>query len=148
VRRLGGAIRLGSRLGHGLTAIVEVPSERGLVDVVWLDAGSTQFALPVSYCGHVDRADDARHLVALTTCLGLVNQRRPRLALELVIHGVQPIAIGVDGVGDIEEVNIRAIPALIGAAGPYAGAVLRSDGSLRLALDAALVAARAWARVS
>jgi chemotaxis protein histidine kinase CheA len=147
VRRLGGAIRLGSRLGHGLTATVEVPSERGLIEVVWLEIGSTEFALPVTYCGRVERADEARRLVPLSTCLGLSHQRRPTLALELVIHGVQSIAVGIDGIGEIEEVSVRAIPPLVAAAGPYAGAVLRSDGSLRLALDAALVAARAWARV-
>jgi hypothetical protein len=47
-------------------------------------------------------------------------------------------------VGEIEQVGLRALPELIAARGPYGGAVLRSDGSLHLALDAPLVAARAW----
>jgi hypothetical protein len=39
---------------------------------------------------------------------------------------------------------LRALPDLIADRGPYSGAVLRRDGTLHLALDAPLVAARAW----
>jgi chemotaxis protein histidine kinase CheA len=57
---------------------------------------------------------------------------------------VDAIAVGVDGVGVIEEVTVRPIPSLIAASGPYNGAILRSDGSLRLLLDVPVLAARAW----
>ncbi len=148
MRRLGGAIRLGSRPGSGLVATIEVPSERGMVDVLWLEAAEQLFALPVSFTGRIDVPRAGKQAVPLARCLGLAAPRPPSLALELVIHGVQSISIGVDAVGEVDEVGIRALPPLVAAAGPYSGAVLRGDGSLRLALDAALLAARAWAHVA
>ena len=60
---------------------------------------------------------------------------------------MQPIHLGVDWIGEMEEASVRPVPTLIAAAGPYGGAILRSDGSLRLTLDAALLAARAWSLV-
>ena len=57
------------------------------------------------------------------------------------------IRVGVDAVGDVEETRIRALPPPLAGVGPYSGAILRSDGSLRLALDTAVLSARAWARV-
>jgi two-component system chemotaxis sensor kinase CheA len=147
VRRLGGAIRLASGSGAGLKATIEVPSERGVVEMLWLEAAGLELALPVSFTGKLERADSRRHSVHLARCLGLEPTQRAALALELVIVGVQPIAIGIDGVGKVEETSVRALPRLVAAAGPYAGAILRGDGSLRLALDPALLAARAWASI-
>ncbi len=147
IRRMGGAIRLAGRIGGGLSATIEVPSERGMVEVLWLDAGDQRFALPVGFTGRLGLARAMRH-VPLSACLGLPDGSPPKLALELLIHGVQPISIGVDQASDIEEVSVRPVPPLITAAGPYTGAVLRGDGSLRLALDAALLAARAWSQIA
>jgi hypothetical protein len=48
-------------------------------------------------------------------------------------------------VSTVESVAIRTVPSLIALAGPFAGAVLRADGQLKLALDVPLLAARAWA---
>ena len=147
IRRLGGAIRLAGRPDGGLSATIEVPSERGIVEVLWLDSAGQRFALPVGFTGRLAPAREVRH-VSLAECLGLPAKEPPRLCLELLIHGVQPISIGVDRTGEIEEVSVRPVPPLIAAAGPYSGAVLRGDGSLRLALDAALLAARAWSHVT
>ncbi len=147
IRRLGGAIRLAGRAGGGLAATIEVPSERGMVEVLWLEAGDLRFALPVGFTGRLAPASAARN-VPLPACLGLPDKGPPKLALELQIRGVQPISIGIDQAYDIEEVSVRPVPPLIAAAGPYSGAILRGDGSLRLALDAALLAARAWSLVS
>jgi two-component system, chemotaxis family, sensor kinase CheA len=145
VRRLGGAIRLSSRPGRGLTATIEVPSERGVMDVLWVRAVGHEFALPVSFTGRVHQVLPAGPVPALAGCLGLAQRHAPGLAVELSIHGVQSISIGIDGVGEVEETNIRPIPRVVAAIGPYSGAILRGDGSLCLALDAALLAARAWA---
>jgi two-component system chemotaxis sensor kinase CheA len=101
VRRLGGAIRLGSRRGSGLTATVDVPGERGLVDVLWLGAAGWEFALPVSFTGKVELTPMQMPVVPLTTCLGLSGAPSSKLGLELCMLGVQPIAIGVDDVGGI-----------------------------------------------
>jgi two-component system, chemotaxis family, sensor kinase CheA len=145
VRRLGGGIRLARRAEGGFSATIEVPSESGLVDVLWLTCAGYEFALPVGFTGSIVPMAQAPETVSLAACLDLPVGRRPGLSLELGLHGVQPIRIGVDDVGRVEETSIRALPPLVAAAGPYAGAILRSDGSLRLALDAALLAARAWA---
>lgn len=146
VRRLGGAIRLGSRAGGGLVATIEVPGERGVMDVVWVEAAHYEFALPLSFTGRIERVPIAGPVASLASCLGLGQGESHGLALELVIHGVSPISIGVDRMGAVEEAHIRPIPSVVAAIGPYSGAVLRGDGSLRLALDAALLAARAWAQ--
>jgi two-component system chemotaxis sensor kinase CheA len=142
-RRLGGAIRLQTRPEGGLRATLDVPSERGVVEVLWLEVAGQQFALPVSFTGRVEAVGE-RPLVHLGRCLGLDVDGPASLSLELVIQGVQPIAVGVDAIGEVEETIVRPLPPLVGLAGPYTGAILRSDGALRLALDAALLAARAW----
>ena len=145
IRRLGGTIRLRSRAGGGLTATFEVPSDHTVVEVLWLEELGQRFALPVSFTGRVERADPSRPApVRLARCLGQDCPRTAAVSLELTVYGIAPIRIGLDGVGDIEQVGLRALPELIATRGPYGGAVLRSDGSLHLALDAPLVAARAW----
>jgi two-component system chemotaxis sensor kinase CheA len=148
VRRLGGSIRLARRSGSGLAATIEVPGELGMVEVLWLACAGHWFALPVGFTGKL--APIAQHpaAVALASCLGLPPSPAPTLTLELDLRGVQPIPIGVNDVGNVEEACIRSVPPLVAAAGPYCGAILRSDGSLRLVLDAALLAARAWARAA
>lgn len=148
VRRLGGAMRIASTSGSGLTATLEVPTERHVVDLLFVHAGGREFALPVAFAGHVQSATDDQPTMHLAACLGLAEPRTPALRLELVIPGVEPVAVGLDGVGPIQEARVRPIPPLVLTAGPYLGAVLRSDGTLDLVLDAALLAATLWARTS
>ena len=145
MRRLGGTIRLRSRPGGGLTASFELPGDQTVVDVLWLEEFGQRFALPVSFTGRVERADpDLPPPVRLARCLGQDCPDSATVSLELTVYGVTPIRVGVDGVGEIERVSLRALPDLIAERGPYGGAVLRRDGTLYLALDAPLVAARAW----
>ncbi|HLV19795.1 MAG TPA: Hpt domain-containing protein [Polyangiaceae bacterium] len=145
-RRVGGAVRLQQPAAGGVRAIVEVPSEQSLMDILWVRAAGQHFALPVGFTGRIEPAPRDKPPVHLAECLGLTISEPPELALALAIHGVQPIALGIDAVGQIEEVVLRPIPELIATCGPYCGAILRSDGSLRLVLDAALLAAHAWSR--
>ena len=56
-----------------------------------------------------------------------------------------PVAVGVDAVGRTEELLVRPLGPLVAGLGPYAGAIVRGDGSLRLAIDAWAVAPRARA---
>lgn len=145
VRRLGGTIRLRSRTTGGLSASFEMPSDHTVVDVLWLEEMGQRFALPVSFTGRLERTDpNGPQPVRLARCLGQKCPASATLSLELTVYGVAPIRIGLDAVGEIEQVGLRALPDLIAERGPYGGAVLRSDGSLHLALDAPLVAARAW----
>jgi two-component system chemotaxis sensor kinase CheA len=143
VRRLGGAIQLRSRRAGGLVATLEVPAEYTLLEVLWLQEMGHEFALPVSYTGRVELCGP--ETIRLGTCLGLDPPHKAALSVELKVHGVEPIWLGVDGFGALEEASLRSIPKLVTDIGPYTGAILKRDGSLRLALDAPLVAARAWA---
>ena len=72
-RCAGWAVRFVSAAGRGsgLTATVDVPGERGLVDVLWLRAAGWEFALPVSFTGRVELTPMQMPVVPLTTCLGL-----------------------------------------------------------------------------
>lgn len=145
IRRLGGTIRLRSRVGGGLTASFEMPSDQTVVEVLWLEELGQKFALPVSFSGRIEPSDPRRAPpVRLARCLGQKCAGDAAVWLELTVYGVTPIRIGLDAVGEIEQVALRALPELIAERGPYGGAVLRSDGTLHLALDAPLVAARAW----
>ena len=145
VRRLGGTVRLRSRGGGGLTASFEMPSDQTVVDVLWLEEMGQRFALPVSFTGRLEaNGPSLPHAVRLGRCLGQKCPEGAAVSLELTVYGVTPIRIGLDAVGEIEQVGLRALPDLIAERGPYSGAVLRRDGSLHLVLDAPLVAARAW----
>ncbi len=145
MRRLGGTIRLRSRASGGLTATCELPNDHTVVEVLWLEELGHRFALPVSYTGRVEPVDPARPPPRLARCLGQNTARPGAISLELTVYGIAPIHVAVDAVHEIEQVALRALPDSIAERGPYGGAVLRSDGSLHLALDAPLVAARAWA---
>jgi two-component system chemotaxis sensor kinase CheA len=144
IRRLGGTIRLRSRRSGGLSAAFEVPNDYTVVDVLWLEELGQRFALPVSFTGRVERASAEQPPVRLARCLGQASERAPAVSLELTVYGIAPIHVGVDAVGDVAQVGLRALPDLIAKRGPYSGAVLQADGSLCLALDAPLIAARAW----
>jgi chemotaxis protein histidine kinase CheA len=144
VRTLGGTVRLESREGGGFVATLDFPNEQALMEVLWVEEAGDELALPVNFTGGIQRVEGSSAPVRLSTCLGRPASRASELSLELCVHGVDAIAVGVDGVGVIEEVTVRPIPSLIAASGPYNGAILRSDGSLRLLLDVPVLAARAW----
>jgi two-component system chemotaxis sensor kinase CheA len=149
VRSLGGTIELEQRESGGLRATLRVPVDQTVLDVLWLEEAGHEFALPVAFTGALSVPDPTRAAVPLSQCLPLGGGARRREAgveVELSIAGLDPIAVSVERAGTIEEVTVRALPRLIAASGPYSGAVLRGDGSLLLALDAPLLAARAWAK--
>lgn len=145
VRRLGGTIRLERPAAGGLRATLELPSERWTTDVLWLTVGSWELALPVSFSGKVSKIDAKRPPVPLLACLGEAAQGTPKVSLELSLRGIPTVSVGVDHVGEVEQCSLRPLPLLLSQVGPYSGAILRGDGSLMLALDAALLAVRAWA---
>jgi two-component system, chemotaxis family, sensor kinase CheA len=143
VRRFGGTVRLQNGTAGGLVATLELPSDQGLVNVLWLEERGTEFALPVSYAGRVNLAGAAAPTPRLSSCLGERWTEPSRFAIDLLVNDVGAIPVGVDGVGSIEECSLRALPPRIAGAGPFGGAVLRADGALRLALDGPALAARA-----
>jgi chemotaxis protein histidine kinase CheA len=144
VRRLGGAIRLSSHAGSGLRATIETPIVTRTADVLWLRAGTDRFALPTANAGTI-RIGPSATAQSLSSCLGLPESGKDRFSLGLVIAGIHPIELTVTAIDDIQQqASLRALPAVIAERGPYRAAILRADGSLHLALDPALLAARAW----
>jgi two-component system chemotaxis sensor kinase CheA len=145
VRRLGGTIYLRSGDGGGLVATLEVPSDQSVVDVLWLREGGDDFALPVDFSGKLQQTTAGFRGVRLASCLGRSSREAAPISVELRVEGALPVAVGVEQVIGVESVAIRSVPSLIALAGPFAGAVLRPDGQLKLVLDVPLLAARAWA---
>jgi two-component system chemotaxis sensor kinase CheA len=142
VRRFGGTVQLSNGAAGGLVATLELPSDQGLTNVLWVEERGVEFALPVSYAGRVSLAGETPP-PRLSSCLGERGAEPGRYAIELVVGDVAPIPVGVDRVGAIEECSLRAVPPRIAGAGPFGGAILRPDGGLRLALDGPALAARA-----
>jgi chemotaxis protein histidine kinase CheA len=151
IQRMGGAIRLSSRAGIGFSARIDVPIESGLVTVLWVIAGSEEFALPAANARRVRRNDgsDAPRVPHLLSCLDVGTTARADYAVDLELQGddapEQPVAVGVDAVGATEELLVRPLGPLVASLGPFAGAIVRGDGSLRLAIDAWAIAPRARA---
>lgn len=149
IQKMGGIIRLSSRAGEGFSARIEVPVETGLVTVLWVTAGGEEFALPAANARRVRRNDapDAGRVPHLMACLGGTPSGQARFALDLDLgdEGGQqlPASLGVDAVGRTEELLVRPLGALASSVGPYSGAIVRGDGSLRLAVDAWAIAPRA-----
>jgi two-component system, chemotaxis family, sensor kinase CheA len=141
-RRFGGAVRLQNRDGGGLIATLELPSDQGVVEVLWIEDRATTYALPVSYVGRV-LPGSATPPTRLSVCLGERPADAAPLELELTVLDSGPIRIGVERALTIELASLRALPPRIASSGPFAGAVLRPDGSLVLALDGPALAARA-----
>jgi two-component system chemotaxis sensor kinase CheA len=151
VQRMGGAIRLSSRRGEGFSARIDVPIDSGLVTVLWVVAGTEEFALPAANARRVrlNEGADAARLPHLMSCLDGSTLDRPRYAIDLELQGDTdphpPASIGVDAVGQSEELLVRPLGPLVAGLGPFAGVIVRGDGSLRFALDAWAIAPRARA---
>jgi two-component system chemotaxis sensor kinase CheA len=140
VQRMGGAIALSSRPGAGFTARVDVPLESGFVSVLWVQAAGEDFALPAANALRVRLAEPGDAPVPhLRSCWGAGNAPA-RFVIDLDLqsedHGEPPVRVGVDGIGPTDDLLIRPLAPLIAGFGPFGGAIVRGDGSLRLALDA------------
>jgi two-component system, chemotaxis family, sensor kinase CheA len=149
VQRLSGGIRLSSRLGEGFTASVEVPVDTGMSRIVWVEAAGEEYALVAGQVARVrpnqgELVETTPHLAA---CLGREGAATAMLALDLVTGDTDsaPARIGIDRVGAAEDQLIRPLTPLVAAMGPFAGAIVRGDGSVRLALDGYALAPRARA---
>jgi two-component system chemotaxis sensor kinase CheA len=140
VERLGGTIRLATSRGQGFEARIDVPIESGLVTVLWVTAGTTQLAIPATNATRVRRAD-FELVPHLAVCLEPREIRRGELVVDLETMDDR-VSVAVDAVGTTEEVLLRPLSPLLAGVGPYAGAIVLGDGSIRLALDVHALAPR------
>lgn len=121
--------------------------------VLWVVAGNDELALPVVNVRRVrlasDDPTDATRVPHLLACLDASSSGHSAYVVELELQGEDSpapvVAVGVDAVGRTEELLVRPLGPLVAELGPYAGAIVRGDGSLRLALDAWAIAPRARA---
>jgi chemotaxis protein histidine kinase CheA len=146
IQRLGGVIRLSSRRGRGFAAKIELPVDTGLASILWVAAAGEQYALPSARTRIVRPArDDERRLPHLASCLESRPTARAAFSVEIDDDEPEkgPLRIGVDEVGRTEDVLIRPLTPLVAGIGPFAGVIVRGDGSLRLALDVFALAPRA-----
>jgi chemotaxis protein histidine kinase CheA len=149
VQKLGGSIRLSSRPRWGFEARVDVPIETGLATVLWVTAGGVEHALPALHTRGIRLNDgpEAERVPHLAACLEPATMERAAYVvdLEVGLETTSLLAIGIDAVGTTEEVLVRELSPLLRGLGPFAGAIVRGDGSLRLALDVHALAPRARA---
>lgn len=155
VQRLGGSIRLSSRHGLGFEARVDVPIESGLATVLWVTAEGVELAIPAVNAKRVRRNEDdpdGERVPHLAACLQPRIAPRPAYVVDLdgldradSTAAGETFSVGVDAVGITEEVLVRQLSPLLWGIGPYAGAIVRGDGSIRLALDIHALAPRARA---
>jgi two-component system, chemotaxis family, sensor kinase CheA len=146
VQKLGGGIRLSSHHGRGFEARIDVPIESGLARVLWVRAGGIEHAMPAQNAKRVRLPEgmEADRVPHLATCLDPITMARTSFVVELDVGLEAPdvISLGVDAAFGTEEVLVRELSPLLRGVGPYAGAVVRGDGSLRLALDVQALAPR------
>lgn len=149
VQKLGGSIRLSSRPRWGFEARVDVPIETGLATVLWVTAGGVEHALPALHTRGVrlNAGPEAARVPHLAACLEPANmEHAPYVVdLEVGLDTAERLTIGIDAVGATEEVLVRELSPLLRSMGPFAGAIVRGDGALRLALDVHALAPRARA---
>lgn len=146
IQRLAGTIRLSSRQGLGFEARIDVPMESGLAHVLWVRVDGTEYAIPAIHARRVRPGHEGR-AVHLGACLDGRANADTALAVELDLgdDADDGLAVGVDEVLAREDVLVRALSPLVWGMGPFAGAVVRGDGTVRLALDAHAIAPRARA---
>lgn len=134
LQRIGATLRLASEVGQGAVATLDVPLDSGLLPVLWVVAGGHRYGLPVDDVSRVGVGahEDSIALAALVTG----ETSSPRLTLSLEPLGHPRFLVGVDEATGIEDVAVRRLPGLVLGAGPYLGAVARTDGGLDLVLDA------------
>jgi chemotaxis protein histidine kinase CheA len=142
IQSLGGSLRFSSHAGSGVTVTIEVPSDRAMVDIVWLESGRLELALPLRFVDGVSNVDSSEHVRSLADCLGVEAVRAAKLSVALTLTQGELRKLGVDRVGQTETARLFPLPRAITRAGPYSGSVLRRDGRLGLVLDAQALAAR------
>ncbi len=151
IQKLGGTIRLSSRYGHGFEARLDLPVETGVVSVLWVRAAGLEHALPAAHVRRVGFNDgpDADRILHLAACLDPRPLERAPVVVDLDVGLDRPehLLLGVDAALATEEVLVRPLSPLLWQLGPYAGAIVRGDGSLCLALDVHGLAPRARALV-
>lgn len=151
IQRLGGTLHLSSAPNEGFSARIDVPAESGVARLIWVQAGGESYAFLTANVARVRVGLTGEPLSGRVAHLAVLLGHPPGPESAAVARApfwveldVQDsgLAIGVDQIGETEEHLVRPLTPLLAGLGPYAGAVVRGDGSLALAIDAYALASR------
>jgi chemotaxis protein histidine kinase CheA len=114
--------------------------------VLWVEAGGEKYAVIASDVVVVKRVPESTGAPHLTTCIGDGTRTPGPIALELAVAGsgteAARVEVTVDAALALEELLVRPLTPLVASMGPFAGAIVRGDGTVRLALDVDALAPR------
>lgn len=142
---LGGGLSLQAPSAGGFSAVLEVPIEGALPQLLWVRAAKTPFALPLQFVQGVFPRPRSGQGTCLAGLLRLDGVRAADSCVEVLVPGLPAVTLAVEHVGDVERAPVHPVPAVVQRVGPFVGAVRGADDSLRLVLDARVIALQATA---
>src|SRR6201987_5417583 len=156
IERVGGSVKIQTRLGEGTTFKVKVPLTLAIVPALLVRSGEKCFAIPQVSLVELVRLENGREgielvhgtsvyrlrgrllpLVHLNHELKLSGQSSAADAVNIVVLQVDNRRFGlvVDQVNDAEEIVVKPLSKHLKGIRAYAGATIMGDGKLALILD-------------
>lgn len=137
VERASGTMILTSQRGCGVSVLIDLPLDSGAVTALWVREGERWFALASHEVAVVRATVESEVSPALGSLLSSSAPQRSKgqFTVEVSGDGERRVVFSVDEIGELEEVEVRPLPATVLAHGPYRGAVVRARGSLSLLLN-------------
>src|SRR3546814_379932 len=147
LERIGGSVEVRSRLGQGTTFIIRVPLTLTIVPALIVGVGGMSYAIGQASIREIVRlkADaplpviGGRRMIELRDVLipavdlgemfGSASPAGERWGVIVEIGGIGRVALMVDIVHDQEEIVIKPVSRLIGAAGIFSGATVLGSGA-------------------
>ncbi len=161
VERLGGAITLDNRPGHGLAITLRAPLTLSIMNALLVESGGQVFAIPRAAIDEIVSVKSASvrveavggghvavvrgrmlSVVSLAAMLGIRDEPLSHLVV-VDPPGGNRFALGVVRVRDHEELVVRPTAPHVATLGTYAGQTLPDNGIPILVIDPTGIAARA-----
>ncbi len=166
IERIGGAVDIDSRLGHGAVVRMKIPLTLAIVPALTVSSGGERFAIPqVSLVELVHLDDDPAKqgierihgapvfrlrgnllpLAYLDRELNLARGAGATAASTLVVLQADDRQFGlvVDAIHDTQEIVVKPLQQQLKGLNVYSGATIMGDGQVALILDVAGLAQRA-----
>lgn len=167
VEKIGGAVDVSSRLGHGSTLRMKIPLTLAIIPALIVTSGGERFAIPQVSLLELLRMDEAETgielingtplyrlrgnllpLVYLNRELNIERATRPggiRQAANIVVlrGGDRQFGMVVDEINDTEEIVVKPLGKQLKSITVFAGATIMGDGKVALILDVTGIATKA-----
>jgi two-component system chemotaxis sensor kinase CheA len=159
IERIGGAVDLVSRPGHGTTVRIKIPLTLAIIPGLAVTAGGQRFVIPQTNLQELIRLEgDAVRNRIESICSTPVFRRRDALLplvdlcrifhlapqraadeISLVVLQADENCFGliVDAIGDNQEIVVKPLGHWLKGISCYAGATIMGDGQIALILDIA-----------